>query len=174
MEWYKSQRIIIIIFIILSLITGSTTYTLYKAAHEMKTPTQEGSNTVDKATGLPIENDSGRTPETYNVNPSTPVLLGFEKMIDQGVTESDLTTFQTGITQYFISTKNYSPRSKVSLSNARCANPDNAGYVNCTYNLTVNDSVLLTGTLRTNLSGPVTISIKKDSKSVFELTQNAS
>lgn len=167
MEWYKRPTALIAAFILLSLITGLGTYGIYASLHKPASPTSEGAQSKDSATGNTIEDDSSRTPETYGTNPSMPILIGFDAMITEGVTQADLSTFQAAVSQYFISTTTYKPRSSVSLTNPKCSTPDDNGFVNCTYTLTVNGTTTLDGTMRTDLSGPVAITISKDGIRVF-------
>lgn len=175
MKWYNKPIGLIGIFLALSIFTGLATYGLTRQTiATTQTPTSEGTQTIDKTTGDPIETNSGnRAPETYGKNPANPILLGFDAMINLGITESDLATFQSGIRQYFVSTTDYPPASKVALKDPTCQPPDNSGFVVCLYSLVVNDATTLSGTLKTDLSGPVSVTISKGTTQVFSTTTSS-
>lgn len=171
MKWYNKPIVLIGIFLALSVLTGLATYGLTRKTVTAQAPTSEGAAITDKTTGNQLEANSGnRAPETFGKNPASPVLLGFDVMINLGITESDLATFQSGITQYFVSTTDYPPASKVALSDPTCYPPDDSGFVACSYSLTVNDTSVVTGTLKTDLSGPVSVTLSKGSTQVFSTT----
>jgi hypothetical protein len=172
MKWYNKPIVLIGIFLALSALTGLATYGLTRKTDKTQAPpTSEGAAITDKTTGDKLEVNSGnRAPETYGKNPASPVLLGFDAMINLGITESDLATFQSGITQYFVSTTDYPPASKVALSNPTCHPPDDSGFVSCSYSLTVNDTSTVTGSLKTDLSGPVSVTLSKGTTQVFSTT----
>ncbi len=172
MKWYENKSILIAGFVILSLITGLSAYGLYRESKKPTSSSYQGTTTIDKTTGAEQEINSGRTDESYSVNPATPALIGFNTLIAQGITESDITTLQAGLSQYFTGSLDYAPNSTVALSRANCLIPDDHGYVNCTYLLTVNDTKELTGTLRTDLGGPVEYTISRDGKQIYSATQN--
>lgn len=177
-EWYKRPIVIIGFFVGLSILTGLATYGLFVSQKKSVVTGQSTNDNItvekDKTTGESVATNTGKDPEVAGINPASPILLGFTSLLDQGITSANLYTFQDGVKQYFVSTTDYPPQSKVALSNASCALPDSSGYVSCTYLLTVNDSTKLNGTLKTNLSGPVEVTIAKDGKQVYSVTQQPS
>lgn len=175
MQQYKKQLILIASFIILSLITGVATYGLtQKNKTSAKTTASDSTTyTTDKTTGQKLDTSASQTPETYSKNPASPILVGFDALTNLGITTADISTFQSGITQYFVSTTDYSPASKVALKDPSCQPPNNDGFVVCAYSLVVNDTATLTGTLKTDLSGPVSVTISKSTVQVFSTTVNS-
>lgn len=154
--WYMKRSSIIIGFVILSLITGLGAYGIYNAANS-------------KPSGL---STSDTLPETAGSNPALPTETGFTQLLDQGITQQDLTTFQSGISNFFVSnTATYKPSSVVVLTDASCVPPNADGYVVCQYILTANDKDTLRGILKTNTTGPVTIILSdKSGKELFNKT----
>ncbi len=148
----KLRRVLIIGFILLSIVTGAITYAIYYAIRP-SSPTTTGKITKDATTGYDIETDDGRMPETYGINPATPLLLGFEKLIEQGVVLEDLQKYQLVTTNFILNDKEFPPQTKVSLANPSCGIPDENGFVTCKSSLVINDKAGYSSELISDHSG---------------------
>lgn len=170
----SSKKIILIVFgfLLLSLISGLATYGFYENSHSTNTGTQsDNTQKVDPTTKQVIDNGADRAPESYGVNPAAPAMIGFAAMLDQGITQTDLTAFQGGISNYFVSAvSTYAPSSVVVLSDASCGFPAADSSVSCTYLLTVNDKTKLQGTFKTDEAGHITIGLDSNGRVVYNTT----
>lgn len=164
----KKIFLFVVGFLLLSCLTGLAAYGFYKNSNSSGATVQPNSGQkVDPITKQVIDDNADQTPESYGVNPAAPSMIGFAAMLDQGIIQADLTAFQGGISNYFVSAvSTYKPSSVVVLSNASCGFPANDGSVTCTYSLTVNEKTKLQGTLITDEAGHVTITLTNSSGDV--------
>lgn len=179
MDTKKRNLLIILGFIVLSATSGFAAYGFYQNSQSSNTNNVKPTSTqkVDPITKQVIDDGSDQTKETYGQNPAKPTLIGFAALLDQGITQEDLTAFQGGISNYFISAGNaYPPASIVVFSDASCGLPLTDGTVNCSYKLTVNDKTKLDGAFQTDENGHITIGLSKDGKTVYHtsIDENAS
>lgn len=165
----KKIVLLIVGFFLLSCITGLAAYGYYMNTHQTNAVVQPSSTQkVDPTTKQVIDNGASQTPENYGVNPAAPSMIGFATMLDQGITQTDLTAFQGGISNYFVSnTSTYPPSSVVVLSNASCGFPASDGTVSCVYTLTINDKTKLQGNVSTDEAGHITIGISNNDKVIY-------
>lgn len=176
MEMTQRTKLLIIFgFIVLSGLMSLAVYGIYRNSNS-DAGTQPSNAYIDSSTGETVTDgtdDYTQGAENYGINPATPIMLGFDGLISQGMLFDDLTTFQNGVSNYFISaaSKNvYPPASAVSLSKASCAMPADDGSVSCTYNLRVNETTDLTGSLTTHIGGAVDITLKNGATTEFTAT----
>ncbi len=180
MDIKKRNLLIIFGFIMLSALSGLAAYGFYnnnRSTTNGATVKPTSTQKVDPVTKQVIDDGSDQTPETYGQNPAKPVLIGFAALLDQGITQNDLTAFQGGISNYFVSAGNtYPPASVVVFSNAACGVPLSDGSVNCSYKLTVNDKTKIDGAFKTDENGHITIGLTQDGKTIYHTTidENAS
>lgn len=180
MDTKKRNLLIVLGFIVLSGLSGLAAYGFYNNGQS----TTDGTNVkptstqkVDPITNQIVDDGSDQTPETYGENPAKPSLIGFAALLDQGITQNDLTAFQGAISNYFISAGNaYPPSSVVVFSNASCGLPLDDGSVNCSYKLTVNDKTKIDGAFKTDENGHITIGLTQNGKTIYHtaIDENAS
>lgn len=170
----NNKKIILFIagFLLLSCITGLAAYGFYRNSHPTSVEVQPNSSqSIDPVTKQVIDNGANQTPENYGVNPAAPSMIGFAAMLDQGITQTDLTAFQGGISNYFVgAVATYAPSSVVVFSDAACGFPAADSSVSCTYVLTVNNKTTLQGTFSTDQAGHITIGLNNGSKVVYNTT----
>ena len=181
MDTRKRNLLIVLGFIVLSGISGRAAYGFY---NNSQSSTADGTTVkptstqkVDPVTKQVVDDGSDQTPENYNENPAKPSLIGFAALLDQGITQEDLTAFQGGISNYFISAGDtYPPSSVVVFSNASCGLPLDDGTVNCSYKLTVNDKTKIDGAFQTDENGHITIGLTQNGKTIYHtaIDENAS
>ena len=179
MDTKKRNLLIILGFILLSGISGLAAYGFYQNNQSSNPNSVKSTSTqkVDPVTKQVIDDGADQTRENYGQNPAKPSLIGFAALLDQGITQEDLTAFQGGITNYFVSAGSaYPPASIVVFSDASCALPLSDGTVNCSYKLTVNDKTKLDGAFQTDENGHITIGLSKDGKTIYNtsIDENAS
>ena len=179
MDTKKRNLLIILGFILLSGISGLAAYGFYQNNQSSNPDSVKPTSTqkVDPVTKQVIDDGADQTRENYGQNPAKPSLIGFAALLDQGITQEDLTAFQGGITNYFVSAgSTYPPASIVVFSDASCALPLSDGTVNCSYKLTVNDKTKLDGAFQTDENGHITIGLSKDGKTIYNtsIDENAS
>jgi hypothetical protein len=170
MDTKKRNLLIVLGFIVLSVISGFAAYGFYQnnQSSNLNSVKPTSAQKVDPVTKQVIDDGSDQTKETYGQNPAKPVLIGFAALLDQGITQEDLTAFQGGISNYFVSAGNtYPPASVVVFSDASCGLPLTDGTVNCSYKLTVNDKTKLDGAFQTDENGHITIGLSKDGKTLY-------
>ena len=179
MDTKKRNLLIILGFILLSGISGLAAYGFYQNNQSSNPNNVKPASTqkVDPITKQVIDDGADQTRENYGQNPAKPSLIGFAALLDQGITQEDLTAFQGGITNYFISAGDaYPPASIVVFSDASCGLPLDDGTVNCSYKLTVNDKTKIDGSFHTDENGHITIGLSKDGKTLYNtsIDENAS
>lgn len=91
--------VVILIFIVMTII-------LIKRPRPNPSPTQE---TVyhDPYSGETVTDIKGKTPDTYGTNPDKPIYLGISKLLDYGVTATQLEDFKQAVYNYSL---NRNPR----------------------------------------------------------------
>lgn len=173
----RTKLLIILGFIVLAGLGSLAAYGIYRSNNNTAADISETvPDKTDSSTGQTLSAGSGnhvQGPETYGINPATPVMIGFAALIDQGILFEDMTTLQNGITDYFISAASsdtYPPASIVSLSNASCGFPSDDGRVTCSYNLKVNDDIELKGAMTVYTNGDVDITLKRDATTLYNAT----
>jgi len=179
MDIKKRNLLIILGFVVLSGFSGLAAYGFFKNTPSSGANTSESTSkqTVDPITKQVIDDGTSQRPESYGENPAKPSLIGFAALLDQGITQEDLTAFQGGISNYFISAGDkYPPSSVVVFSDASCSLPLDDGSVNCSYKLTVNDKTKIDGEFKTDENGHITIGLSQDGKSIYHIAidENAS
>lgn len=182
MDTKKRNLLIVFGFIALSVVSGLAAYGFYN--NSQSSTTSDGTTVkptstqkVDPVTKQVIDDGADQTPENYGQNPSKPSLIGFAALLDQGITQDDLTAFQGGISNYFVSAGDkYPPASIVVFSDASCGLPLDDGSVNCSYKLTVNDKTKIDGAFKTDENGHITIGLSQDGKTIYNtaIDENAS
>jgi hypothetical protein len=140
-----SKRVIIIAALFVSLLVGLASYGLY-------------SQNINSRDGTVPEN---RLPETFGVNPAEPVTVGFEKLIDEyGMTFEDADKAQIMISRYIADSKEFPPQATIELESADVYMPEDDLFN--TYNIKFKvDNKPMTGSIKTDRSGPITLTIDK-------------
>lgn len=170
MDTKKRNLLIILGFIVLSGLSGLAAYGFYndRQSQPGTSATSTSTQKVDPITKQVIDDGASQTPESYGQNPAAPSMIGFAALLDQGITQEDLTAFQGGISNYFISAGDkYPPSSVVVFSDASCDLPLDDGSVNCSYKLTVNDKTKIDGAFKTDENGHITIGLTQDGKTIY-------
>lgn len=169
MDTKKRNLLIILGFIVLSGLSALAAYGFYNNSQSTNETNVKPTSTqkVDPITKQVIDDGADQTQESYDQNPAAPSMIGFAALLDQGITQEDLTAFQGGISNYFISSNKYPPSSVVVFSDASCDLPLADGSVNCSYKLTVNDKTKIDGAFKTDENGHITIGLTQDDKTIY-------
>ncbi len=166
----REKIILIVGFIVLAIIIALATYGFTISSQENSGTEKSSDFVVDKKTGLTVDTNTERSPETVGENPSSPVLINFDLPIKNGLSEEDVSKLKNGISDYIMSNTSYKPASIVSISDMSCKLPDTQGFITCSYVITVNSDTSLEGTFRSDRSGPVAITLSSSESVVYNKT----
>jgi len=97
----KQQRLLIILgFMVLSLLIAGLMVLIYNATQQNTSTEPNQNEFVDPATNQTILSPDGKSPETYNTNPDTPIFVGFSNLLRFGARQNTVDTTKSFLNDY--------------------------------------------------------------------------